>query len=461
MKLTIWGAAKQVTGSMHLLETGDYRILIDCGLDYERDTFQEENQYFPFDPASIDVVILTHAHIDHSGNLPTLLRMGFNGQILCTPPTADLTELLLMDSVNIFLSKQQKRSRGKRSGSGPKPLYLHKHVMDTVERFVTIGFTKTFQIRQGINLQFVPVGHLLGAAAVVLEIEEQGVTKKIAFTGDIGRKNYPVLTDPQPLPAVDYLVTESTYGGRLHSKDTTITAKLKDIIEETCIKFPGRLIIPAFSIGRTQALVFTLNKLFSSGALPPVKIFVDSPLAEFATDVYRKHHQLLNDEAQDFYRRSGDEFEFDSLSYVQDKRESISISNYHEPCIIISSAGMLEGGRIQDHLYHNIQNYYCTILFIGYCAKGTLGHRLLRGDSIVRLRHRDLSVYATIKKTDLLSGHGDHDDLMGNVVSQDPHQLKKVFLVHGEDSSLSSLASAIEAAGYTAVVAEKGEVYTL
>lgn len=461
MKLTIWGAAKQVTGSMHLLETGDYSILIDCGLDYERDTFQEENQYFPFNPASIDVVILTHAHIDHSGNLPTLLRMGFNGQILCTPPTADLTELLLMDSVNIFLSKQQKRSRGKRSGSGPKPLYLHKHVMDTVERFITIGFHKTFQIRQGINLQFIPVGHLLGAAAVVLEIEEQGLTKKIAFTGDVGRKNYPVLTDPQPLPAVDYLVTESTYGGRLHSKGTTITEKLKDIIEETCIKFPGRLIIPAFSIGRTQALVFTLNKLFSSGALPPVKIFVDSPLAEFATDVYRKHHQLLNDDAKDFYRRSGDEFEFDSLSYVQDKRESISISNYHEPCIIISSAGMLEGGRIQDHLYHNIQNYYCTILFIGYCAKGTLGHRLLRGDSIVRLRHRDLSVYATIKKTDLLSGHGDHDDLMSNIVSQDPNQLKKVFLVHGEDSSLNSLASAIEAAGYTAVIAEKGEAYIL
>jgi len=461
MNLTIWGAAKQVTGSMHLLEVGDYSILVDCGLDYERDTFQEENQYFPFNPASIDVVILTHAHIDHSGNLPTLLRMGFNGQILCTPPTADLTELLLMDSVNIFLSKQQKRSRGKRSGSGPKPLYLHKHVMDTVERFITIGFHKIFQIRQGISLQFIPVGHLLGAAAVVLEIEEQGVTKKIAFTGDVGRRNYPVLVDPQPLPAVDYLVTESTYGGRIHSKDTTITAKLKDIIEETCIKFPGRLIIPAFSIGRTQALVFTLNKLFSSGELPPVKIFVDSPLAEFATDVYRKHHQLLNDEAQDFYHRSGDEFEFDSLSYVQDKRESISISNYHEPCIIISSAGMLEGGRIQDHLYHNIQNYYCTILFIGYCAKGTLGHRLLRGDSIVRLRHRDLSVYATIKKTDLLSGHGDHDDLMSNIVGQDPNQLKKVFLVHGEDSSLSSLASAIEAAGYTAVIAEKGESYIL
>ena len=461
MKLTIWGAAKQVTGSMHLLQSGTYNILIDCGLDYEKDTYQEENQYFPFDPASIDVVILTHAHIDHSGNLPTLVRMGFNGQILCTPPTADLTELLLMDSVNIFLGKQNKRSKGKRAGSGPKPLYLHKHVMDTTDRFVTLAFDKDFNINENISLRFIPVGHLLGAAAVVLTVQEDGTEKKIAFTGDIGRKNYPVLVDPQPIPAVDYLVSESTYGGRVHSKGITIEEKLVETINETCIKFPGRLIIPAFSIGRTQALVYALNKIFSSGLLPPVKIFVDSPLASFATDVYRKHHHLLNEESQDFYSRKGDEFEFDELSYVQDKRESISISNYHKPCIIISSAGMLEGGRIQDHLYHNIQNYYCTILFIGYCAKGTLGNRLLRGDPIVRLRHRDLMVFATIKQTDLLSGHGDHDDLLNTVKNQPTDSLKRVFLVHGESKSMEALASAVNEAGYQVTIPEKGEVYEL
>jgi len=446
---------------MHLLQSEKYNILIDCGLDYEKDTYQEENQYFPFDPASIDVVILTHAHIDHSGNLPTLVRMGFNGQILSTPPTADLTELLLMDSVNIFLSKQNKRGRGKRAGSGPKPLYLHKHVMDTADRFVTLAFDKDFKINERISLRFIPVGHLLGAAAVVLTLQDEGKEKKIAFTGDIGRKNYPVLVDPQPIPAVDYLVSESTYGGRLHSTGTTIEEKLVETINETCIKFPGRLIIPAFSIGRTQALVYSLNKIFSEGLLPPVKIFVDSPLASFATDVYRKHHHLLNEESQAFYKRKGDEFEFDELSYVQDKRESISISNYHEPCIIISSAGMLEGGRIQDHLYYNIQNYYCTILFIGYCAKGTLGNRLLRGDPIVRLRHRDLMVFATIKQTDLLSGHGDHDDLLNTVKQQNPESLKRVFLVHGEDNSLQALSAAINEAGYKATIPEKGEVYEL
>ncbi len=457
MKLTIWGAAQQVTGSMHLLQTENYTILVDCGLDYEKGTYQEENQYFPFDPAQIDLVILTHAHIDHSGNLPTFLRMGFEGQILCTSPTADLTELLLLDSVNIFLSKQNKKTKGKHRHTGPKPLYLQKHVMETVDRFVTIGFNKPFQINGSIALTFIPVGHLLGAAAAVLSITENGTIKKIAFTGDIGRKNYPVLVDPQPLPQVDYLVCESTYGGRLHSTDISLQEKLIQTIEETCIKSPGRLIIPAFSIGRTQSLVFTLNQIFSQGLLPPVQIFVDSPLANYATDVYRKHHELVNDEAKDFYQIKGDEFEFENLAYVHDRKESMAVSNYLEPCIIISSAGMLEGGRIQDHLYYNIQNYYCTILFIGYCAKGTLGDRLLRGDPIVRLRNRDLMVYASIKKTDLLSGHGDHNDLINTVKQQDPQQLQKVFLVHGEIKSMTALQSALTEEGYQAIIPEKGE----
>jgi metallo-beta-lactamase family protein len=461
MKLTVWGAAQQVTGSMHLLQTANYNILVDCGLDYEKGTYQEENQYFPFDPAKIDVVILTHAHIDHSGNLPTLIRMGFEGQILCTGPTADLSELLLLDSVNVFLGKLHKKSRNKKGRSGPKPLYLQKDVMETVDRFVTISFNKPFIINSNISLTFIPVGHLLGAAAAVLSVSEDGQTKNIAFTGDIGRKNYPVLVDPEPLPPVDYLVCESTYGGRLHSKDSTLQETLINAITEACIKSPGRLIIPAFSIGRTQALVFALNQIFSKGLLPPVQIFVDSPLANYATDVYRKHHNLVNEEAKAFYRQKGDEFEFENLIYVQDKKESVAVSNYLEPCIIISSAGMLEGGRIQDHLYHNIQNYYCTILFIGYCAKGTLGDRLLRGDPIVRLRNRDLMVYAAIKKTDHLSGHGDHLDLMNVVTHQAKNQLKKVLLVHGEIKSMQALADAITQEGYTVDIPVKGQAIAL
>jgi metallo-beta-lactamase family protein len=463
MKLTIHGAARQVTGSMHLLQVGQYKILVDCGLDYEKDHNIQLNEDFPFNPAEIDVVILTHAHIDHSGNLPTLVRLGFNGQILCTPPTADLTELLLLDSVSIFMRKAQKKGKHGKSkfNSGGQPLYLQKHVMDTVERFVTIGFDRPFHINGDIELTFIPIGHLLGAAAVILKVNDNGTEKTIAFTGDIGRKNYPVLNDPQQLPQVDYLVTESTYGGRFHSKGKSVEETLVEVIEKACIKEQGRMIIPAFSIGRTQSLVFALNKIFSSGLLPPVKVFVDSPMASMATGIYRKYHNLVNQEAQDFYKNQGDEFEFDNLTYVETLKDSRQVSNYFEPCIIISSAGMLEGGRIQDHLFYNIQNYYCTILFIGYCAKGTLGHRLLRGDSIVHIKDRDLAVYATIKQTDVLSAHGDHEDLTNTVHQQDKAKTKSIFLVHGETESMQALADGLEFDGYKVVIPEKGISYEL
>jgi metallo-beta-lactamase family protein len=463
MKLTIHGAARQVTGSMHLLEVGQHKILIDCGLDYEKDRNIQSNENFPFDPAEIDVVVLTHAHIDHSGNLPTLVRFGFNGQILCTPPTADLTELLLLDSVNIFMRKMQqgRKNRKGKFNTGAQPLYLQKHVTDTVERFVTIGFNRPFKINGDIELTFIPVGHLLGAAAAVFTVNEDGTEKSIAFTGDVGRKNYPVLDDPMTLPDVDYLVTEATYGGRYHTKDKTVEQALMENIEKACIKEQGRLIIPAFSIGRTQSLVYSLNKIFSSGLLPPVKVFVDSPLAMRSTEVFRKYHYLVNKEAQDFYNRQGDEFEFDNLTYVETLKDSRQVSNYFEPCIIISSAGMLDGGRIQDHLFYNIQNYYCTILFIGYCANGTLGHRLLRGDPIVHIKDRDLAVYATIKQTDVLSAHGDHEDLMNTVKQPNKAKLKNIFLVHGEISSMQAFADALANEGYAVTIPEKGVAYDL
>lgn len=464
MKLTIHGAARQVTGSMHLLEVDQYKILIDCGLDYEKDRNVQSNENFPFDPSEIDLVVLTHAHIDHSGNLPTLIRMGFEGQILCTPATADLAELLLLDSVNIFMgkiNKSRKHNRKKHQHPSQQPLYLQKHVMDTMERVVTISFNRPFRINGDIEMTFIPVGHLLGAAAAVFKVDDHGEEKTIAFTGDIGRKNYPVLDDPQNLPQVDYLVTESTYGGRMHTKDKSVEEALIETIEKACIKEQGRLIIPAFSIGRTQSLVYSLNKIFTEGLLPPVKVFVDSPMAIAATDIFRKHHNLVNEDARQFYQAKGDEFEFENLVYIESLQDSRQVSNYFEPCIIISSAGMLEGGRIQDHLYDNIQNYYCTILFIGYCAKGTLGHRLLRGDPIVFIKDRELSVYATIKQTDVLSAHGDHEDLMNVARQQDKDKLRTIFLVHGEETSMQALAEALEEEDFPVSIPEKDVTYSL
>ncbi len=466
MNLTIWGAAQQVTGSMHLLEVNNYRILIDCGLDYESGTELSENQLFPFLPEEIDLVILTHAHIDHSGNLPTLVRLGFNGQILCTSPTADLTQLLLADSVNIFLRKQHKKPHGRGRNKNQQhvsrqPLYLQKHVIDTAEKMVGIPFHKSFKVNEDIELCFIPTGHLLGAAAAHLTIKENGETKTIAFSGDVGRKNYPVLIDPEYLPQTDFLICESTYGGRLHKATDTIEDTLIKVIKDACIDQPGRLIIPAFSVGRTQALVFSLNQIFSKGLLPSIPVFVDSPMATMATDVFRKHHQHVNKEATSFYQKNGDEFEFENLSYVKELKESKEISNYYEPCIIISSAGMLEGGRIQDHLFYNIQNFYATIFFIGFCAKGTLGNRLLRGDSIVKLRGRDLSVFATIKQTDLFSGHADHFGLMTYITHHPAEKLKKVFLVHGELESMEAMKEDLENQGYKVEIPERGIVFEL
>lgn len=466
MQFISWGAAEQVTGSMHMLELHDgYKILIDCGLDYDNKKKAYENDHFPFDVEDIDLILLTHAHIDHSGNLPTIVKHGYSGQILSTAATRDLAELLLSDSVNVFVERSKKKKHHHKRKSfhefHEKPLYLHKHVMDTMDRFVTIPFEQRFEIRKDINIRFIPTGHLLGAAAIEIKVMEEGEEKTIVFSGDIGRKNYPILSDPKYIEGCDYLICESTYGGRLHTNDRTIEEVLVETIEQTCIKQPGRLIIPAFSIGRTQALVYSLHKIFKDKKLPKIDVFVDSPLGMAGTEVYRKHHALLNDEAQDFFSKFGDEFEFDGLKYVETLKESKQISNYFEPCIIISSAGMLEGGRIQDHLYHNIQNYYANILFIGYCAKGTLGRRLLDGAPIVKINGRDLSVFAGIKQTDLFSAHADHEGLLNYIKSAKGDRLKKVFLVHGEKESMEALQANVELMGINTEIAKKGVVHEL
>lgn len=466
MKLTIWGAARQVTGSMHLLEVkleqGIYKILIDCGLNYENRE-SRDNANFPFEPEEIDLVVLTHAHIDHSGNLPTLIKSGFSGQIISTMPTSDLSYLLMSDSVNIFMSKQQAIKNSKSSKKKKKakaPLYLQKEVEKCMEHFFELEPNKTFEINTELTLKLIPVGHLLGAMGVLFTVQESGREKTIFFSGDVGRVNYPVLEAPQAIPPTDYLVCESTYGGRQHSKGN-LEETLVDFIKKTCIDQPGRLIIPAFSVGRTQALVYSLNKIFSENLLPPIKVFVDSPLGVHSTEIYRKHRAQLNDDAAEFYRQKGDEFEFDNLIYVEDIRESKRISTYMEPCIIVSSAGMLEGGRIQDHLYHNIQNFYCTILFIGYCAKGTLGRRLLDGELNVRINNRDMDVYAHVASTDLLSAHADHNELIAFIKTADAAKLKRIFLVHGEVSSMEALAVSLTEENYEVEIPAKGVCYEI
>ncbi|GAA4822708.1 MBL fold metallo-hydrolase [Algivirga pacifica] len=472
MELTFWGAARQVTGSMFLLKLeDDYQVLIDCGVDMANMSESMPlypGASFPFDPTLVNVVLLTHAHLDHSGKLPNMYRDGYEGQILCTSPTMELTELLLRDSANINQRKikayHKKLAKGIDPESipfDPKNLYNANDVQHTLEQFVPIQFHRRFNIKPGLHVTFIPTGHLLGAASILVEVEENGETKKLLFSGDIGRNDYPLLPDPEPMPEADYIICETTYGNRTHQSIADSTEEIADVIQRACVDKPGRLIIPAFSIGRTQAVIYIMHKLFEAGKLPPVKIFADSPLAQQSNHVYERMSSFLNEEAKEFKKEYGSLFNFETLKYIEQTKESEAISNYNEPCIIISSSGMMEGGRIQHHIRANMENSYCTILMVGFSAEGTLGNRLLNHSGSIRIGTREYPMKANIEKTDSFSGHGDVYDLLNFVHQQDAEKLKKVFLVHGEEEAMKDFSEQIQSEGYKVELPEKGQTFKL
>jgi metallo-beta-lactamase family protein len=474
MKLQFLGAAKQVTGSMYLLELEDgYKILIDCGTDMEREIDFEtpivNKSFFPFDASLINLVVLTHAHIDHSGNIPMLFREGYEGQVLCTPPTADLTELLLFDSANLHLrrlkaaqgesnKKHKQMDRLLRKGD----MYLQKDVENSLENFVTLQFNKKFTIKPGLEITFFPAGHLLGAAHLYFSITEGEEIKTLGFSGDIGRNNYPLHIDPQILPPVDYLICESTYGNRIHEDKVSPMDAMEAIIKETCIDKPGRLIIPAFSVGRTQAVLFTLNRLIEERNFPAIRVFTDSPMGRSSTKIYAKYLSYLNSEARSFQKEYDELFDFDNLVYLQSEKDSNAIQNYHEPCVIISSSGMITGGRVEKHIADNISNSYATILLIGYSAEGTLGRQLLSGSETIKVKDREYKVNARIRKIDVFSGHADQLGLLGFIKNQQVDKLKKVFLTHGEEESMLEFSQEIQKNGFKEVILPaKNETYLL
>lgn len=477
MRITFWGAAGQVTGSMFLLETeNDYRILIDCGFDMERVRTPDDpidahpSRLFPFEASMVNVVILTHAHIDHSGNLPNLIREGFEGQIVCTSPTMTLTELLLEDSASIHERKWKKYKRSKDSQpfskngiTLPKEWFVQKHVELTKEQFFPLAFNRRFQLTQGVYVTLLPAGHLLGAAHVLLEVQEHGQTKTLLFSGDLGRHNYPLLPDPAIPPQVDYLICESTYGNKQRINDGEPEDVLLEIVQEACLSRSGKLIIPAFSVGRTQALLYTLNKLAAKGKLPHIKVFSDSPLAHSSTRAYMQYVHMLNAEAQAFYQEHRHLFDFDNLVYIENIRQSKAIAHLNEPCIIISSSGMIQGGRIEYHIRANIQNPSSTILMVGYAAEGTLGHELLNGaNTISTAEDEEVQVLANIESIDVFSGHGDQRDLLRFVEHQQPEQLKAIFLVHGEADAMLTFKQLLEARRYTPVhIPQRGQSFVL
>ncbi|TRX48926.1 MBL fold metallo-hydrolase [Fulvivirga sp. M361] len=439
--LQFLGATKQVTGSKFLLETHGLRILVDCGMDMEQRD-DELSQSFHFNPKSIDVLLLTHAHIDHSGLIPLLVKEGFEGQIYCTYATYHLTEILLFDIARINLKKAKSRKKRFRID-----FYGPREVEDCLDYFQPIDVEQKTALNQEVSFYFRTAGHLLGAAHIVVEAGE----KTIVFSGDVGRSNYPLLKNPVPVPVADYIICETTYGMRVH-QDKNPEKIIGKIIHDSCVAVPGRLIIPSFSVGRTQTLLYILHKLQVAGNLPPIKIFTDSPLARKSTHVYQDFAAYLNSKARHFQDEQGSLFNFDNLFYMDDMNSAEEIDNYNEPCIIITSSGMVKGGKSEDHVFRNLKNSYCTLLFIGYCSEGTLGRQLMDGVKTFRRNGQIYNVSARVLSTDVLSGHGDFNNLMDFFKTQDKQRLQKVFLVHGDEDAMQNFKESLEHQGVNKVI---------
>lgn len=476
MKLSFLGACRQVTGSMYLLELeGDYKILIDCGLDTGnkmKDVVPDQyGNIFPFDPSDIDLVILTHAHMDHTGLLPNLVRYGYDGQILSTAPTYSLTRLLLLDSAALNerrmeaakkANKLEFSEKGREKNYYHEHYYLERHVEDTTDRFVTIAFNQPFRILEGVYVTFVTAGHLLGAAHVFISAKENGETKRILFSGDIGRKGYPMLEDPIAPPVADYVICETTYANRNLTEVADYEGKLLEMVIETCVKKSGRLIIPSFAIGKSQMLLYLLNNLYMERKLPAVRVFLDSPLATGAARVTKKQIKYMNKEARERFEDYDEIFDFDNLSYVIESKQSKKIFDLTEPYIVIASAGMADGGRVVGHIKHNISNPNSTIFFINYCAEGTLGAKLLAQPENIQIDSKDYTVRAKIAQSEIYSAHAWHDDIVEFLSVQKPTEVKKIFLTHGESENMELFRSSLNRLGYENVdIPEKGQVFDL
>ncbi|TAH43704.1 MAG: MBL fold metallo-hydrolase [Bacteroidetes bacterium] len=436
MTITFHGAARTVTGSKHLITLNDGRqILLDCGFFQGRGADTDSlNRHFGFDPSKIDFLILSHAHIDHSGNIPNLVKQGFEGKIICTAATRDLCAIMLADSAHIqeYDVKYLNKKRERQNKAALKPIYTIKDVAEAMNFFHTIPFNKVNKIDDGIQLEFSHSGHILGAAGVNLTITEKNHTKRIFFTGDIGRPNDKILKRPQAFHQTDYLICESTYGNRLHDDPEKTEKRLLEIVTETCVTNRGKLIIPAFSLGRTQEIVFALNNLYNKNKLPKIKVYVDSPLAISATGIMQAHTECFNDHMKELLHDDPNPFGFENLHYVRKAEDSIRLNDSKEPMIIISASGMAEAGRVKHHIRNNIENPKNTILIVGYCTPDSLGGVLVNKATEVSIFGKKYPVKAKIEVLNSYSAHADYEEMLQYLSCQDPSKIRKTFLVHGD-----------------------------
>lgn len=456
MQIQFFGAAQMVTGSKHLITTAKgTKILLDCGLVQGFVQNREDlNRHFGFDPNEVDYLILSHAHIDHSGLLPRLVREGFRGIIFSTPATRTLCEIMLADSAHIQTAdlKYVNKRRKNKGLEVIEPLYEISDVEETLKLFEELDYDQTLKIDSEISLTFTDAGHLLGSAAVHLDIKT-GSRKKthITFSGDIGRYNDPILRDPQPFRQCDYLICESTYGNKKHPVVEDAEAELLEIIRHTCVEKKGKLIIPAFSVDRTQEIIYILDKAVNEGLMPDIKVFVDSPLSVKATQAMRIHEECYREEFIAYTRKDPEPFGFKNLKYISEVEASKSLNDSKEPCIIISASGMAEAGRVKHHIMNNIENPKNTILLVGYCTPESLGGRLKAGDNMVRIFGEEFAVKAEVRSLDYYSAHADYDEILNWLSCQNAKKVKAVFLVHGETEALDSLKHKLNEKGFNKV----------
>ncbi len=462
MKLTFFGAAKAVTGSCHCLEVGGKKILIDCGLQQGRD--ERDNRVLDFAPGYIDYVILTHAHIDHSGRIPLLVKQGFHGQIVTTRLTGQLMSIMLRDSAHIQEQDAQwQNQKGKRAGREPvEPLYTIADAEAALKNVVTHEYGELVDLCEGVRIRFVDAGHLLGSASVELWLTEGDVTKKIVFSGDIGNIDQPIIRDPQYIGDADYVVMESTYGDRNHEPPESYTAALAEIIEDTFNK-GGNVVIPSFAVGRTQELLYFIREMKEKGMVkshPDFEVCVDSPLAGEATKIYAGDlHGYLDEEAIEALK-GGALFTFPGLTVTQTSEESKALNMDRKSRVIISASGMCDAGRIRHHLKHNLWRPECTVVFVGYQGEGTLGRALLEGADHVKLFGEEIAVQAKIVNFKGLSSHADRDHLLSWVKNYAPKP-SHVFIVHGDSQVTEIFAQTLRDQGFAAHAAEYEEVYDL
>lgn len=476
MKLQFLGAAQEVTGSKHLLTVGRKKILLDCGL-YQGKGMETDhaNRELGFEPSDIDYIVLTHAHIDHCGLIPYLYRRGFHGTVVCTPATKDLCAIMLLDTAYIQAQDIKWYNKKQRQHHLPltDALYTAQQAQRCMRLFKTVEYDRDYFLCEGVMLRFTNSGHMLGSAIASFTITEFGEVKRLAYTGDIGRPHSYILNPPHPFPQCDYLICESTYGDRLHDETEVTENELLEIVRDTCVNKQGKLIIPSFSVGRTQEIVYVLNTLYNAGFLPQVDVYVDSPLSVNATEIFRQYIDLLNADVQRALKHDDDPFGFNTLHYITDIRDSKRLNTDKKPAIIISASGMLEAGRVKHHVANHIEDPKCTVLMVGYCTPTSLGARLLNlvglGDSprafikdnplkLISIFGEERKVRADIRKIEGFSGHGDYKEMIDYLCTQDVTKIKHTFVVHGEKQAAENYKDHLYEAGFRGItIPQKGD----